>query len=315
MIWLQLLLFATGLAAVAPGWLARARWVARAPRLGIAAWYATLTAGVGAVVTALVLLATGWAGAWESMCALWVWCRDALQGGHGTAGRGAAGLLLLVAAGLVGRLAWSATGMLRARSRQRHHHADAVGLLGRVDPGSGATVVAHPRPAAWLVPGRRGAVVVTSAAVAHLSGDELASVVAHERAHARGRHHLLVAPVTVLARAFPALALFGHARDEVSRLVEICADDAATVRHRRIDLARALVCVAEAAAHRPPTGVLAAAGGDATERVHRLLCPPDPLPVKARAAIGVALVGLAAAPLWWVAATRAAPWLAACLLP
>jgi Zn-dependent protease with chaperone function len=315
---LHLLLFAAGLATVAPRWLA-AGWVARAPRLGIAAWYAVVAAAGAAASAGLVLVAVGWPGTWESTCAVWAWCVDALRGGHGAVGRAVAGVVLLAVAGVAARLAWSTTRMLRELWRQRDRHAEALVLLGRVDPALGATVVVHPAPAAWLVPGHRGQVVVTSAAVAQLSGEQLAGVLAHERAHARGRHHVLLAPVAALAVAFPRVTLFGHARAEVARLVELCADDAAGTGAGRVELARALVRLAEAATPAPtPTSaavmpVLAATGGHALERVHRLLHPPVPLPLPARAAIGAGLVGLSLVPMVWVAAVHAVPALAACL--
>ena len=84
--------------------------------------------------------------------------------------------------------------------------------------------------------------------------------------------------VNLMAEAFPASRLFAQAHTHVSRLAEVCADDVAVRRHSRLDLARALVTVAEGAATgtRALAVALAATGGDAATRVHRLLTPPTP---------------------------------------
>src|SRR6266540_4058791 len=112
---------------------------------------------------------------------------------------------------------------------------------------------------------------------------KLAAVIAHERAHAAGRHHLLIAALRLLRDAFPASRLFSQAHAEVSRLVEERADDTATRHHNPLDLARALVTIAEGTAHDPanrapaaPAPALGAAGGEAAARVHRLINPPAP---------------------------------------
>jgi len=52
-------------------------------------------------------------------------------------------------------------------------------------------------------------------------------VVAHERAHLTGHHALIVTGLRGLAAVFPRLALFRQGLQHVSRLLEMCADDAA----------------------------------------------------------------------------------------
>jgi len=68
-------------------------------------------------------------------------------------------------------------------------------------------------------------VVLTSAAVAALSDDELGAVLDHERAHLRGRHHLAVAAAAALVATMPILPLFRWARTELACLLEMIADD------------------------------------------------------------------------------------------
>jgi beta-lactamase regulating signal transducer with metallopeptidase domain len=116
-------------------------------------------------------------------------------------------------------------------------------------------------------------VVVSSAAVAVLRSSQLQSVLAHERAHLRGRHHLAVAVAAGLGRAFPALPLLGRAGAEVAALAEMAADDAAARRHDRGDLAAALVVLGTATVR---AAALTAGGPAAVARVQRLLAPTRP---------------------------------------
>jgi beta-lactamase regulating signal transducer with metallopeptidase domain len=124
----------------------------------------------------------------------------------------------------------------------------------------------------------------------------LTAVLAHERAHAKGRHDLLLNGPRLLLTAFPSVPLFALAHTQLTRLVEIRADDIAIRHHPRLSLARALVTLAAAMAyqqHEPAahtvTGAVAATGGDAAERLQRLLNPPLPLPAGYRVVVAVAL--------------------------
>jgi len=120
-------------------------------------------------------------------------------------------------------------------------------------------------------------------------------VLAHERAHLRARHDLVLLPFTALLRAFHWSATAREANQQVALLVEMLADDRAR-RHRPArELAMALLRVGAAGGGRPPAGALAAASGDAfagelAARVTRLLRPQPGLPV-----IAIALLGLVAA--------------------
>jgi hypothetical protein len=81
---------------------------------------------------------------------------------------------------------------------------------------------------------------------------------------------------------------------QVGRLIELRADDLAIRAHRPIASARALVAMAGSLA--APMGALNAGGQHTVERLRRLLDPPTPLPVYARAAIGTGLTVLPATP-------------------
>jgi Zn-dependent protease with chaperone function len=155
-------------------------------------------------------------------------------------------------------------------------------------------VLTYPDPAAYLIPGWPDRVVVTSGAVDRLPQAELNAVLAHERAHAAGRHHRWCALAGLLHHAYPSVPVFTHAQRQITRLVELCADATAARTQSPLALARALVTMAEAAA--APTAVLPAGGGDITERVIRLLQPPQRLPTALRVATAVAFLTLPLVP-------------------
>ncbi|WP_432834170.1 M56 family metallopeptidase [Dactylosporangium sp. CA-092794] len=276
--------YATLLMLAAPR-LAGAGWVARAPRLAVAAWLALTAALLLSGVLAGVGLMLYWDCTHDLVAGAWHACLDALLGrhhrrAHAAALAGLAALLLLGA-----RLALGADRSYAARRALRSR----LRLLVRMtapDAIPGATVVAHPHPAAYLVPGRAADIVITTAAVNRLAPPELSAVLAHERGHHAGRHYRAVHWTRLLAEAFPRVLCFRLARQQVDRLVELCADDTAARSTRRIDLARALVAMSSPP---PPTadGALCAQGGDALERLHRLLAPPRPLSRTTRAGIAV----------------------------
>jgi Peptidase family M48 len=154
---------------------------------------------------------------------------------------GAVGIAVAVA--VVLRLAYCAFAVyVTARVRSRHHAA-VLGLCGRTDHVLDATVIEHERPASYCLPGRHGRIVVTSQAIRLLSPPQLAAVLAHERAHQRGHHHLLLGLTGTLRRAFPWIGMLRCTEREVRRLVELLADDAAARDHGRLAVASALTVI------------------------------------------------------------------------
>ena len=123
----------------------------------------------------------------------------------------------------------------------------------------------------YCLPGRRR-IVLTTGALSRLDDGELDAVLAHERAHLSGRHHLVLALAAALPRAFPAVGLFAVAARQVAYLVEIAADDAAARRAPRLAVASALLAVAGAGL---PAGALGAGGSAASQRIQRLINPPQ----------------------------------------
>jgi Peptidase family M48 len=212
-----------------------------------------------------------------------------------------AGIALLAL--LVWILAAAATAVFRARNRQR----TLLGLLAHDDPKvPGALVVDHPAAAAYCVPGLRSAIVISAGALDLLDDDELAAVLAHERAHLRARHDLVLLPFTALLKAFRWSAIARAANAEVALLVEMLADDRARRRRPARELATALLRVGASGGGVAPAGALAVAGragpgdalnGELAARVTRLLRPPPAMLFPAKVGIGVlaALIVLAPA--------------------
>jgi Zn-dependent protease with chaperone function len=201
-------------------------------------------------------------------------------------------------AGGAGRLPGGRAGpadpaQLDARSRQRA----LLALLAHGDPKvPGALVVDHPAAAAYCLPGLRSKIVVSAGTLELLGPAELAAVLAHERAHLRERHDLVLLPFTALRRAFPMSGRCDDACRTVALLVEMLADDRALRARPARELVSALVRVGTAG-QATPAGALAAGEGDIAARVTRLLHPVRPLPAPAVAAICAGSALLAAAPL------------------
>lgn len=124
------------------------------------------------------------------------------------------------------------------RSHLRARHLAMLRLAAWMDGESQTTLwLAHHRPLAFSLPGRPGVVVATEGLAEHLPTDAVAAVLEHERAHLRGRHHLLVAITDVLATVFSFLRLFREAPAAIRQLVEIAADISA-VRSCGVDAMR-----------------------------------------------------------------------------
>lgn len=268
--------------------LASASWPARSPAAAILLWQA-LGLGWGlAAVGALAGLgarpgAAGLGHPGMVRAALAV----ALGMVRGTAFRpGPAGLLndlrlASVGAALVlfALLCWVLVAAFAAVLRARRRHRDLLTLLAHGDPKvPGALVVDHPAAAAYCVPGLRSRIVISAGTLELLDQAELAAVLAHERAHLRERHDLVLLPFTALLRAFRWSAIARRAAGAVALLVEMLADDHA-LRHRPArELATALIRVGAAGSSVPPGALASAGSGEVAVRVARLLRPAPGLP-------------------------------------
>jgi Zn-dependent protease with chaperone function len=309
-----LLAYAALLGVGAPRLLRGASWPERAPRLAICLWQALSASVLAAATLAGLALAVPSARISGDLAELLRACVMSLRASYATPGGAAiAGAGLTVTTVLLLRVGYCATGGLLRGSRARRAHARKLAILARPAPELGAVVVTHPTAAVYCLPGRGRRVVLTTAALAALSDDQLQAVLAHERAHLTGRHHLVLAGADAFARAFPAIPLFMAARAEVARLVELAADDAAVRRHTRLSVAAALAALAGGGS---PDAGLAAGGPTALGRVRRLLRPAHPLGPAHTLLGGVAVAALLLIPV----AVAAGPMVAAthapfCLIP
>lgn len=116
--------------------------------------------------------------------------------------------------------------------------------------------------------------ILTTAALQTLDPDQLDAVLAHERAHLASHHHRLLAIAKIGRQVLPFLPLMRDADTQITRLVEMHADDAAKRASGPAPLATALVALATAGS---PAPALAAAAIDTVQRIHRLLDPARPL--------------------------------------
>ena len=289
-----------GLLLAAGPLLARAGWPDRAPRLAIAAWLALAYSAVASVALAGLALLVPTERLSGLLARLLMACGMALRAPYahpgGPAVAVAGGVLAAVVAA---RLTWSAVTTLAVTARAGRRHQLRLRLAGRPDERLGAFVVDHAEAAAYCMPGTRRPVVLTTAALRLLDDTQLAAVLAHERAHQAGRHHLLVALAALPAAAFPLVPAFRHTRDQVMELAELAADDAAAARSPRLAVAEALLALGSAPA---VAGALGAGGSAAAARIRRLIAAPDPLSRAASTAGGLTVAALSILPLILLAA-------------
>ena len=175
----------------------------------------------------------------------------------------------------------------------RDEHRRLVDLVGRHE-GDHTRVLPSERLSAYCVPGAGSRLVITEAALIALPDDELAAVVAHEEAHLRERHDLVLEFFTVLHTATPRLLRTDAALREVALLVEALADRAAREEVGEVALGRALVSLAEAAQAELTPGVSAGAGAAAARL--RLLVADDPAPWQTLVLYGICVASFVTPP-------------------
>jgi Zn-dependent protease with chaperone function len=262
--------------------LAAARWPRRSPAVAIVLWQA-LGLGWGlAAVGALAALAARPAHTGVARGVL-AFATDAVpQAAHPAREPIALTVFrvtcLVLAVALLALLCWVLAAACAAVLRTRRRQRALLALLARGDPKApGALVLDHPAAAAYCLPGLRSRIVISAGTLDLLDQAELAAVLAHERAHIRERHDLVLLPFTALCRAFPRCGVTFRAQHAVALLVEMLADDRARRARPARELATALMRFGVAGASAPPSGALAAAPadgqGDVVTRVVRLLEP------------------------------------------
>jgi Zn-dependent protease with chaperone function len=277
--------YATALAWFGPGPLARLTAAGVNARLGLAVWLVAMTSALGSAVVAVSFLVRtavdGWPRFAGTICqsVTGAPCPPQLYRSAAFEASVAAASALAVLALLT--LAWRYGRSVHGARRRASEHAQAARITGRRFPGTGipplstAVVLEAPQPAVYCVPGRPATIVLTTGALAVLDQAQLLAVLAHERAHLAGRHHLLVTLGKAARAGFPGVPLFSRGADEVARLAEMRADDVAARRSGRDTLLQALVAMGTGRPLAAPPAALAATGGAVTVRVRRLLDPPS----------------------------------------
>jgi Zn-dependent protease with chaperone function len=270
-----LLLYSFAVVVIVPGLLVRLTRSGAAPWLAIAAW---LTAIVGVLASWLVaagFLVLALPQNRDQPARIASTCLAAMRqvaaGGSGPLLQATLFALTAAAAGAVVILGWRLSrSVWRARELTHQHAADAR-IIGRRVAGLDAIVVDAPERVAYSVAGRPDTIVVTSAALDMLDERHLDAVLAHERAHLTGHHHLMLAFTRGLAATLPRVGLFTTGAREIARLTEMAADDAAARRHGPHTVLGALLALSAQAPI--PSGAAAAAGTDVLVRAQRLAAP------------------------------------------
>ncbi|AFM20332.1 antirepressor regulating drug resistance protein (plasmid) [Mycolicibacterium chubuense NBB4] len=279
-----LLAYALSLTVLGPGVLSRFTRAGAAPRFAIGAWLAVMGSVLVAAVAAAALFVGQTVVSWGRIGPLLTGCMAGLgmiaRGGYGQLVQVAVLALAAVSTLAVMTLGARAALALRRMRRGTHDHGRAVRIAtGNTPPGPGGTfVLDSDRRGVYCLAGRPYIIVITRAALDALNDAQLAAVLAHERAHLRGRHHQVLALTGALSKLFPRVRLFTQGAGDVARLLEMCADDVAARRHSPdtvVDALLALSLPTPAIAPATPAAALGAAGLAVAQRVERLLFRPN----------------------------------------
>jgi hypothetical protein len=270
---LCLVLVSGGLVGAGPRILTRLSRSGRRPLAAILAWQLASWSVLASVVFAAALLAAPGLAAAARLP--WEFEEDCLHAIHHMRNLAHSALLQAVAAlalsGLLIRFVACAARAWRRTRRLRARHRVLLSVVGRREPDLDALVIDDGTAVVYCLPGRGGRVVFTSAALSRLSGEQRNAVLAHERAHIRGRHHLVLASAALIRSMFPRMRLFTQACEHTAVLIEMRADDVAARGCGRRPLAEALVMLTSVASPQPALG---ATGITTTARIERLLCAP-----------------------------------------
>lgn len=228
-----------------------------------------------ALACAAVVSAAGWAGALALLAFTGVaqipeiaeegrWSVAALRAQDPVYLVVAVGSALVLAAGVLS-LGVAAVRQARDIARVRRECAQLPG-------NTELAVVDDDVPLAFALPGAPGRIVVSRGMLRCLDGHEREALLAHERAHLRGRHHLFQSLWRLTAALNPLLRPLAVAGGFV---LERWADEEAAERvGDRTVVAHAVgrAALASAGASRP--FALAVTGGAVPQRVRALLAPP-----------------------------------------
>ncbi|SUA47472.1 heat shock protein HtpX [Nocardia africana] len=237
------------------------------PRLVLMAWASLLSASATLLMAPLFMsLAPRHGGP----AALMSWAHRCLPGAHDAvparlvAAIGIVGVAVSVTAAIRFALRWRALSRQRSIALDKHRNLSRI-LHGTVD----LPVLWLPSPAAFAysLAGRPAMIVAGRGLTARLDPAAVGAVLAHEHAHVRGRHHLLVTVAEAVAYAVPWLPVARCSPELVRALVELDADGHAAEMFGTAAVHRALTRLRDVPA---PTSALAIAEDCVELRLARL---------------------------------------------
>lgn len=260
MIALLLVLLAALLAVVAPRLMAGQPIFRTTPRAALVAWQAVTLSAILAAIAAAPALAP-------------------LMLFDGQAVREHFMLLALAVAVsgiMVGRLLVAGHTIGRRMRVLRRRHRELVDIVSVHPEGERRLrVLEHSAPTAYCLPGRQARVVVSKGVIDALEPEEFEAVLAHEEAHLRGRHDLLVEFFSVIHETVPGPLRCPAAMTEVRLLVETLADRAAL---RRVGKRATMKALIELEGSRAPEAAMAAGASMSAARL-ALIRDARPRPV------------------------------------
>ena len=264
----------------APIVLAKASWPARAPGTALLLWQAIALSGGLSMIGAL--LCFGLVPFGDDLGRGWGILTAALLEGPLPANVGTAHIVALALALILGihlLLNLINTAVHSERERRRHHAL--VELLSSPIPDRpGTRMLEHPAPVAYCLPGVHTITVLSEGLIGLLNANELDAVIAHERAHLRQYHHLVLLAFRAWNAALPWFPIANRAERAVTLLVELLADDRARTEVDDATLASAIVLVGGYAGDTLTPSTARPAASDTvgvSARLSRLLTPTSPL--------------------------------------
>ncbi|MDN4519671.1 MULTISPECIES: M56 family metallopeptidase [Mycolicibacterium] len=205
------------------------------------------------VLVCVTLAAVALPGLAELLHRCWLALHAGPPGGVDTV----AGILSAAALGAAAiRGGWQLSRIGRHRRRLHDKHVELGWLLTGHSPNAGAVLwLPATEPLAYSLAGTPPLVVMSTGLRQCLDSAAVRAVEAHERAHVRRRHHLLIAVAQAAAAGLGWLPLMRHSPSLVRTLVELDADAHAARSHGPRGLHRALQTLQSAPAPAPALGI------------------------------------------------------------
>jgi Zn-dependent protease with chaperone function len=202
-------------------------------------------------------------------------------------------LALLAALALAVRLVSVLVVVTVRTLRVRRRHRNLLDLLGTPWPAvPGARVLDHPVPVAYCLPGLRSRLVLSAGVLDALEPPAVRAVLAHEQAHLRERHDLVVLPFVAWGATAPFVRGMVCAQIAVAALIEMRADDVASSAVTARQLTGALRTMGGAA----PAAALSSFTDALDRRLLRITAPPRQLSLLVRVLVRLSAAGLVGVP-------------------